>query len=154
MPPPWVSTWIGNTCSPRPPLISHPAVLSQLRGSLDGQPTASQRKARFVIETQQLCKFVISNVTFKAVKSMDRETTDTKARRWSIRGLKGLIFPLSAFIIEGGKWTHKITNICRLLESDFLRLWTAHGHNWWRSHFLEGRHYISKPHHLNLPTEC
>lgn len=71
-----------------------------------------------ISETQQQCKSVISNVTFKAVKSMDHKTTDTKARRWSIRGLKGLIFPLAAIIIEERKMNKK-SHICRLLESYF-----------------------------------
>ena len=131
--------------------MSCPAVLSQLRGSLDGQK-ASHTKAQFVIETQQWYNFVISNVTFKAVKSTDDETTNTKARRWSIRGLKGLTFPLAATIIEGEKRTKK-----KKLHLQATWDWgygTADEYNWRRSRFLEGRDYISKPYNLNLPTEC
>lgn len=63
------------------------------------------RGKHFVIEIQQQHKPAISNDTFNAVKSksMNQETTGTKARRWSIRGLKGFILPLAAVITEGGK---------------------------------------------------
>jgi len=124
--------------------MSCPAVLSQLRGSLDGQK-ASHTKAQFVIETQQWYNFVISNVTFKAVKSTDDETTNTKARRWSIRGLKGLTFPLAATIIEGEKRTKKKSCICRLLEIEAMALQTSitgEGHASWKAGITFLNHII------------